>query len=103
MVDSFLAAGEVFTHAEGRSSGSRIVLTPRLPGILRSQWLALAALVPGYSDGLAPDSHRLPDTFRDSFEAITTRSPATRQALEAVDTVDLRVIPMRHSVSASRT
>jgi len=85
MVDSFLATGEVLAHAEGRSSGSRIVLTPRLPTILRCQWLALAAFVPGYSDGLAPDSHRLPDTFRDSNVAITTRSPSTRQAREAVD------------------
>ena len=95
MVDSLLASGEFRTQAKGRSSGSRIVLAPRLPGILRSQWLAHAALVPGYSDGLAPDSHRLPDTFRDSYVAISTRRPTESQANGAVDTRARRVIPMR--------
>jgi hypothetical protein len=55
---------------------------------------ALAALVPGYSDGLVPDSHRLPDTFHDSRAATSTLSSTERQGITAVDTDARRVIPM---------
>jgi len=44
---------------EGRSSGSRIIRCDAPSQPKTGQWLH-ASIVPGYSDGLAPDSHRLP-------------------------------------------
>jgi hypothetical protein len=34
---------------------------------LIDQW-SISAIVPGYSDGLAPDSHRLPDTCHENVQ-----------------------------------
>ena len=48
--------------APGRSSGFRIDLPPSLPRYLYP--VAISEFVPGYSDGLAPEFHRLPEHLR---------------------------------------
>jgi hypothetical protein len=75
-----------------RSPGFRIVLLPA-PSRPSGQWL-LAGFVPGYSDGVAADSHRLPwgprlAGYPDTNDAVTVSNP-TRS-----------VNPRRHTASES--
>ena len=76
-----------------RSPGFRIVLLPA-PSQLTP--VAMSGFVPGYSDGVAADSHRLPRP------ATGTRAPTTRATLtERVDgcNIDARLATVgRHGV-----